>query len=73
MTARSEEEVEQTAQADQNAGQHVEAVDHLVPEAAAAYECALTLVQPDGFVAWRGESLPSEAGAILDRVRGVSP
>jgi hypothetical protein len=44
-----------------------------VPEAAAAYECALTLVQPDGFVAWRGESLPSKAGAILDRVRGVSP
>jgi 2-polyprenyl-6-methoxyphenol hydroxylase-like FAD-dependent oxidoreductase len=42
------------------------------PEAAALYERRLVLVRPDGHVAWRGEALPADAGALLDRVRGAS-
>ena len=36
-----------------------------------AYERNLVLVRPDGHVAWRGDSSPSNAGAIVDRVRGA--
>lgn len=41
------------------------------PEAAAPYERGLVLVRPDGHVAWRGNALPMDAGALLDRVRGT--
>jgi hypothetical protein len=32
----------------------------------------LVLVRPDHHVAWHGETMPEDAGAVLDRVRGVS-
>jgi uncharacterized protein YfaP (DUF2135 family) len=35
------------------------------------YERDLVLVRPDGHVAWRGESIPANAAAIVDRVRGA--
>lgn len=41
-----------------------------VPEAAATYPTRLTLVRPDGFVAWRGDASPSDPAAVLDIVRG---
>jgi hypothetical protein len=34
------------------------------------YERDLVLVRPDGHVAWRGDESPSDAGALLDRIRG---
>lgn len=37
----------------------------------AAYETELTLVRPDGFVAWRGAALPADPAALLDTVRGI--
>jgi 2-polyprenyl-6-methoxyphenol hydroxylase-like FAD-dependent oxidoreductase len=40
-------------------------------EAARLYERSLVLVRPDGHVAWRGDALPGDAGALLDRVRGA--
>jgi 2-polyprenyl-6-methoxyphenol hydroxylase-like FAD-dependent oxidoreductase len=40
------------------------------PAIANAYERNLVLVRPDGHVAWRGDSVPPDAGAVLDRVRG---
>lgn len=43
-----------------------------VPEAAKSYEQTLVLVRPDGFVAWRGNEAPADAGAVLDIVRGRS-
>jgi 2-polyprenyl-6-methoxyphenol hydroxylase-like FAD-dependent oxidoreductase len=35
------------------------------------YERRLVLVRPDGHVAWRGESVPARARAIIDRIRGA--
>jgi hypothetical protein len=35
------------------------------------YERRLVLVRPDGNVAWRGDSAPAQARAIMDRVRGA--
>ncbi len=41
------------------------------PEAAKLYESRLVLVRPDGHVCWRGDAVPTDAGAIIDRVRGA--
>lgn len=41
------------------------------PEAAETYKRRLVLVRPDGHVAWRADSEPSDPRAILDRVRGA--
>ncbi|MGN5478143.1 hypothetical protein ACTMU2_17670 [Cupriavidus basilensis] len=32
----------------------------------------MVLVRPDGQVAWRGDYLPADLHALLDRVRGAS-
>ena len=47
----------------------VHRIDH--QEAAALYERALVLVRPDGHVAWRGDSQPADALALIDTVRGA--
>ncbi len=39
--------------------------------AARLYERRLVLVRPDGHVAWRGDSLPGDTAALIDRVRGA--
>jgi 2-polyprenyl-6-methoxyphenol hydroxylase-like FAD-dependent oxidoreductase len=38
---------------------------------AAQYERKLTLIRPDGHVAWRGDEGPADATALIDRVRGA--
>ncbi len=45
----------------------VESISH--PGAAELYDSPLVLVRPDGFVAWRGDSVP-DAEALIDTVRG---
>ncbi len=35
------------------------------------YRARLVLVRPDGHVAWRGDAVPADPGAILDQVRGA--
>jgi 2-polyprenyl-6-methoxyphenol hydroxylase-like FAD-dependent oxidoreductase len=35
------------------------------------YERRLVLVRPDGHVAWRGDSVPAQPRAIIDRIRGA--
>jgi hypothetical protein len=42
------------------------------PRIAALYERRLVLVRPDGHVAWRGDVLPDDPLAVVDRVRGAS-
>jgi hypothetical protein len=29
-------------------------------------------VRPDGHVAWRGDEVPADPGAVLDQVRGAT-
>jgi 2-polyprenyl-6-methoxyphenol hydroxylase-like FAD-dependent oxidoreductase len=55
----------------QNAGLPLEVVDILDDKAAALYERRLVLVRPDGQVAWRADTLPADAGGLVDRVRGA--
>ena len=45
-------------------------IDHA--EAADLYEKRLTLVRPDGHVAWRADAAPADPLALVDRVRGVA-
>ena len=40
------------------------------PEVVSLYERHLVLVRPDGHVAWRGDAMPADARAVIDRVRG---
>lgn len=42
------------------------------PNIHALYECNLALVRPDGHVAWRGNTLPQDPAAVIDRVRGAT-
>jgi hypothetical protein len=42
-------------------------------DAAALYGRALVLVRPDGHVAWRSDSQPRDAVALIDAVRGAGP
>src|SRR5215472_5536949 len=48
-------------------------VDVDAEEAAAHYPCTLLLSRPDQHVAWRGNHLPPDPIALIDRVRGASP
>ncbi|MYW04188.1 FAD-dependent monooxygenase [Streptomyces sp. SID3343] len=41
------------------------------PEVAAVYRRPFVLVRPDGHVAWRGDELPADPGALADTVRGA--
>jgi 2-polyprenyl-6-methoxyphenol hydroxylase-like FAD-dependent oxidoreductase len=41
------------------------------PEIAALYEKPLVLVRPDGHVAWRGDALPANLPALIDKIRGA--
>jgi len=41
------------------------------PSACTLYERKLVLVRPDGHVAWRGDALPADAGAVIARVSGA--
>jgi hypothetical protein len=43
------------------------------PHVAALYECRFVLVRPDGHVAWRGDAMPEDPLAVIDRVRGADP
>jgi hypothetical protein len=37
------------------------------------YEKRLVLVRPDGHVSWRSDTVPIDAGVVIDRVRGCDP
>jgi 2-polyprenyl-6-methoxyphenol hydroxylase-like FAD-dependent oxidoreductase len=46
-------------------------VDVDADQTATLYPRKLTLVRPDQHVAWRGDRLPDDPAALIDRVRGV--
>jgi 2-polyprenyl-6-methoxyphenol hydroxylase-like FAD-dependent oxidoreductase len=49
----------------------LETIELQEADARRLYERAFVLVRPDGHVAWRGDTMPSDAGALVDRVRGA--
>lgn len=53
-------------------GMPLKIVDVHDDRARTLYEHDLVLIRPDQHVAWRGNAVPGEPGAILDRVRGAS-
>ena len=59
------------AEAAKNRGVPLRTVTIDEPEAAAIYERKLVLVRPDGHVAWRGDDVPVDSLAMMDRVRGA--
>src|SRR5262245_39754371 len=42
------------------------------PNVIELYRYRLVMVRPDGHVAWRANTVPSNAGAIIDRARGMA-
>ena len=66
-----EPSVEALADAAMSRGVPLQIVDLPQPEIAALYERRLVLVRPDGHVAWRADSLGTEAVALIDRIRGA--
>jgi len=50
----------------------LETVAIVEPEIRALYHSPLVLVRPDGHVAWRGDALPRDALAVIDRIRGAA-
>jgi len=59
------------ATAARDRGVPIEILD--LPDAVARdlYDCDLALVRPDQHIAWRGDTSPADAGAVLDRVIGA--
>lgn len=47
-------------------------IDEDDADVAGLYEAALALVRPDGHVAWRGDEVPGDADALIDRIRGAA-
>jgi len=52
-------------------GVPVTIVDLIEDGARERYEADLALVAPDGHVAWRGNGLPADRAALIDRIRGA--
>jgi 2-polyprenyl-6-methoxyphenol hydroxylase-like FAD-dependent oxidoreductase len=63
-------EAAQLRQAAQQLGVPLQTAHIDDPEARSVYEKRYVLVRPDGHVAWRGDSMPEDAGAILGKVSG---
>jgi hypothetical protein len=59
-----------TAAADR--GMPLKIVDIRDDRARALYERDLVLIRPDHHVAWRGDTVPVQPDAILDRIRGAA-
>jgi hypothetical protein len=53
-----------------NRGVPLKVLDVERPTAATFYGSGLVLSRPDQHVAWRGDRLPADSPALIDRVRG---
>ena len=42
------------------------------PALAETYGAALSLVRPDGHVAWRGDGAPEDPAEMIHRIRGAA-
>jgi hypothetical protein len=67
-----EAEVSGVTNASRARGVPLTIIDDGTPEIARLYEQRLVLVRPDGHVAWRGDTIPNNALALIDHVRGAA-
>jgi 2-polyprenyl-6-methoxyphenol hydroxylase-like FAD-dependent oxidoreductase len=65
-------DVDSLAAAAAERGMPLKIVDIRDDHARSLYERDLVLIRPDHHVAWRGDTVPDEAGAILDHIRGAA-
>lgn len=63
-------DADEFATAAKQCGMPLEIVDIPQPDIAQLYERRLVLVRPDGHVAWRGDAMPADPRAVIDRTRG---
>jgi 2-polyprenyl-6-methoxyphenol hydroxylase-like FAD-dependent oxidoreductase len=68
----AEVDVDSLAAAAAERGIPLKIVDIRDDHARTLYERDLVLIRPDHHVAWRGATVPDEAGAILDHIRGAA-
>ncbi len=66
-------DVDTVAAAAAERGMPLRVIDIRDHHARRLYERDLVLIRPDQHVAWRGDTVPDNPGAILDRVRGAAP
>jgi 2-polyprenyl-6-methoxyphenol hydroxylase-like FAD-dependent oxidoreductase len=66
------EDVDNLVAAAARRGVPLDLVDVRDPQARALYERDLVLVRPDQHVAWRGDTDPTDALQVIDRVRGAA-
>lgn len=59
-------------EAAQQRGMPLTIIDRSGPEYSSAYDAALTLIRPDGHIAWRSSATSSDPLAIIDVVRGAT-
>lgn len=48
----------------------VKVLDVAIPQAAELYERSMVLVRPDQYIVWRGNALPGDCDALLNRICG---
>ena len=60
------------AHAAKRIGFPLEVIDCDEPNVRETYQRNLVLIRPDGHVAWRGDMMPNNLAAIIDRVRGAN-
>lgn len=65
-------DVEAFVEAAAERGIPLHVVDVRDDHARTLYERDLVLIRPDHHVAWRGDAVPDQPGAILDRIRGAA-
>jgi len=54
-------------------GMPLRAVTVHEPHLAKLYQKRFVLVRPDQHVCWRGDTMPADCSAVIDRVRGATP
>ena len=47
--------------------------DFDIPQLLHTYSTQLVLVRPDGHVAWRSDTVPTDPGQVIDCARGMTP
>ncbi len=73
VTEGEPDSAEALARAARDVGMPLTVLAPQLPQLRTLYGARLALIRPDQHVAWRGDTLPDNPGALLDIVRGAAP